>query len=247
VSERGDGGHGEVRFGHRYYEQQIAIPAELATLSKAAQEHVESLRTERDLYKKEARTDPLTDLPNRKALSEWVEPVIEARLRQRQGVEQRQGATGSLFIGVVDLDHFKKINDGPGHDVGDSVLVWLAAQMHSSISDRDIVARVGGGGCGEEFVVGLNGVDRETALERLDDLRAQIESASQPKLAEWGITDREALTASIGLAEFDGSCTSYNDVFLRADAALYSAKEERNQVAAFNPNNPDMASKVREP
>lgn len=242
MGEQAPGPEEPVRFNKRYYEQTIAIPAELANLSPAAREHVKNLETERDLYKKEARTDPLTELANRKAWHEWIDPKIDSLQRRRQGGELRRDTVDSLFVAVIDIDKFKLVNDLAGHGAGDEVLKWLAAEIRGQIRVSDVVARIGG----EEFAVGLSGVDKETAFNRIEDLRHQIEAASPEKLAEWGITDRKAVTISAGLAEYDQGCADYNDVFLRSDAALYIAKQDRNKVVEYSPSDAEMTAKVRE-
>lgn len=245
----------ERESGHRYYEQSIALPAEIAerllppptlaeqiqSLSPELQEHYAALESERDKYRREARVDLLTDLPNRLALGEWTGPMIESLQRQSERKEERHEVATSLELGILDLDHFKQVNDLAGHDTGDKVLAWFGAEIKQFVRESDMVARVGG----EEFVVAFNGAGMDMAAKRLDELRCHISEASRPKLAEWGISDREALTVSGGLAGFDSSCQNYDGLFLKADAALYAAKSERNQVVSFNPNDPGMAAKVR--
>lgn len=241
MSERVGAPQGELKFNERYYKAQI-VQGEISALSPEAQQYIAELIAERDKYHREARIDMLTALPNRQSLHEWINPKIEGLLRKRQGAEQRQESASSLHLAVIDIDKFKLVNDGVGHKVGDEVLVWLAHEVRTQIRDDDMVARIGG----EEFVIGFGGAEQEAAQERLEALRQHIQTASQPKLAEWGITDRDAITISLGLAEFDASCEAYEDVFMRADAALYAAKQDRNKVMVFNPNDPDIASKLRE-
>lgn len=247
MSERPEPGEGKITFNKRYWEKEIRR-AKIETLPQDIQDHIAELEAERDRYKSiaernhlAARTDKLTQLPNRLALEEWVEPVIESCLQARsEGIPSTP--ENSLFVAMIDLDHFKLINDGPGHPIGDQVLVWFADQMRSQIREGDMVARVGG----EEFVIVLNGIDRETAQTLMESLRAGIEGDSKDNLAEWNITDREAITASIGLAEFDQSCLTYNDVFGRADSAMYASKRERNQVSTYDKSDEFMTKKVRD-
>ncbi|HSX14662.1 MAG TPA: GGDEF domain-containing protein [Candidatus Saccharimonadales bacterium] len=237
----------------RYYEQAIALPAELgevispktveqelAGLSPKAKQYVYELELERETYHREARTDLLTELPNRRALAEWVEPIIESIQRQRQHREHRSENPPGLTLAVIDIDHFKAVNDQAGHKAGDVILKWLAHFLSDQVRAGDMVARIGG----EEFVIGYAG-SGSAITERINGLHQGLVEASADQLVTWGVSDREALTVSIGLAEFDQTCETYDDLFLKADAALYSAKVQRNQVVAYNPNDPDMASKVR--
>lgn len=223
---------GEIKFNNRYYQLEIALPAEIA-----------SLKEERDMYRREARTDLLTELPNRRGMQDWIDPRIESLMRQRESKEQRQETVKSLQLGVIDIDKFKDVNDRRGHKTGDLVLVWLAATVREKVRDTDLVARIGG----EEFIVAYNNASSEVAQQRFDELREHIASASELMLEAWGIDDRDQLTVSGGLAEFDNYSEHYDDLFLKADAALYIAKQDRNRTVNYNPNNPDMATKVREP
>lgn len=241
----------------RYYETPIALPAEigerllkpptleeeLQQLNPEVQNYIAGIIAERDMYRREARTDLLTELPNRLGLHEWIDPLIENLMYEREGKGRREDSSKSLVLAVIDIDHFKSVNDSVGHKIGDEVLKWLSGEMRAQIRNEDMVARYGG----EEFVIGFYGADTGIAMDRLEALRQHVETASKDKLGEWGIKDRPALTISLGLAEFDGACESYNDVFLRADAAVYAAKHDRNQALAYNPNDPDMAAKLREP
>jgi diguanylate cyclase (GGDEF)-like protein len=242
----------ELQRALRYYEKPIKAPVELEPetptidqelerLSPEAQSYVESLKVERDQYLREARTDLLTELPNRRALHDWVNPQIESLRRRREGKELREEAVRSLELVVIDIDKFKAINDSRGHKIGDQVLSWLAGQLRQQVRDMDMVARIGG----EEFVVALAGAGLETAQQRAEEWRQSIAAASREKLPEWGIEDRSELTISLGLAEFDHVCEDYDDVFMRADAALYVAKQTRNAVARYNPNDPSMQDKLR--
>jgi len=211
-----------------------AAPPEIRTL-------VDSLRAERDMYKREARIDTLTDLPNRRAVEEWVQPRIESIFKHRQGEDKREGAVTKLVLAIIDIDHFKSVNDTLGHEMGDEVLRWMATTARASVRSTDMVARIGG----EEFVIIMENVTLQEAAERVEVVRRNIEEYSQDQLDNWQMTDREALTASFGLAEFSKACEKYADMFQGADAALYKAKEHRNRVVTFNSSDPDMAAHVR--
>src|SRR5438876_158516 len=169
-----------------------------------------------------AYQDSLTQLPARRALN-------EALLR-----------LGSQYtVGMVDVDHFKRINDSHGHDVGDQVLKMVAARL----------AQVGGGGRayrygGEEFAVIFPGKGTEECLPELEALRKVVEDAKfilrsrirskrkkEKILAEKGPGRRVPVTVSIGVAERDSRHSKPDQVVKAADRALYRAKDGgRNQV-----------------
>jgi two-component system cell cycle response regulator len=161
-----------------------------------------------------AHTDPLTKALNRRALGERLAAEME-RVR-------RYSTTMSVLL--IDLDHFKLINDTHGHLAGDGVLVDVAELLQRVVRAVDVVARSGG----EEFVVVLpetGGAGAEAFAERLREL---IEG--QPFVASRGRAIR--LTTSIGVSSFpDFGVESVEDLLSKADQALYRAKSDgRNRV-----------------
>jgi diguanylate cyclase (GGDEF)-like protein len=123
---------------------------------------------------------------------------------------------------LLDVDHFKKVNDTHGHDVGDLVLQWLAQTMQSALRVQDIVARWGG----EEFLVLLPGTSLDEAMEIAERLRATIERTPVE-----GSPVPLKVTFSGGVA----NSTTNRDVTLLckvADEALYIAKKTRNRVVS---------------
>ena len=161
-----------------------------------------------------ARTDPLTQLLNRRVLVE----------RLSQEVERARRYDGKITLLMIDLDHFKRVNDQYGHLVGDDVLRDVATLLKNALRAVDVVARYGG----EEFVVVLPETPAPGALAFAERLRERIEA-----------TDFSAhphgtfhLTTSIGMATFPGPRTeSGEDLLARADEALYRAKADgRNRV-----------------
>ncbi|HXD59526.1 MAG TPA: GGDEF domain-containing protein [Thermoleophilaceae bacterium] len=166
-------------------------------------------------HRLEAVVDPLTGLLNRTALYQRF-----GELRQ-----QAQMTAGGSTVGflVVDLDHFKRINDEHGHATGDAVLERLAYVMRNSLRAFDLVYRLGG----EEFVVVLPGVGLEKAAEIAERLRQAAERA-RPEGLE--------VTVSVGVAVARGKELDFDDLYARADAALYAAKDSgRNRVHAWDP------------
>lgn len=163
---------------------------------------------------RQAVTDPMTDLPNRRYLDNIADQVL-ARM-------QREQTPVSLLM--VDADHFKATNDIHGHAAGDEVLRILAQQINLAIRTSDTVARIGG----EEFCVLLPATSRMVALEIAQRIRARI-AATSFEYAGRTIP----LTVSIGVAAAEpGTATTLEAMLHEGDIALYRAKRAgRNRVA----------------
>lgn len=161
-----------------------------------------TLRQARDLAQREARSDPLTGLGNRRHV---MDALTTALLPPR-----REGS----FLALVDLDHFKRINDRFGHQAGDLVLRDFARVLMAVIRRDDIVGRIGG----EEFLVLLPGVGEAAAravTQRL--LAATRASVPLPRQPGFGYT------CSIGLRAMD-TVSSLDELLHQADEALFAAK-----------------------
>ena len=164
-----------------------------------------------------SRTDPLTGLLNRRSLEEY--------LAKEYSRFTRHAVKFSLLL--LDIDHFKSINDQHGHTVGDRVLKMLAESCSDSLRKHDIVARYGG----EEFCVVLPYTRCETAAILAEKLRTRIANQTLKVGAE-DIT----VTASIGVSEIKAADKTPDDILERADAALYEAKQSgRNRVCLSRP------------
>lgn len=162
-----------------------------------------------------ARTDGLTRLANRAAFDEM--------LRVAASGSRAEGRPLSLLI--ADVDHFKAFNDRHGHRVGDQVLRAVADVLIESIKGRDLAARLGG----EEFAILLPDTPLEGARAVAEQIRKRI-AASRVRVRATGV-EVDAITVSIGVAEYDAEQTT-DDLVERADGALYSAKiAGRNRVA----------------
>jgi two-component system cell cycle response regulator len=161
-----------------------------------------------------ATTDPLTRVLNRRALLDRLNTEVDRARRY----------SSSLTLLLLDVDHFKQINDTAGHLAGDSVLRQLAGLLEEAQRKVDIVARYGG----EEFVAILPETSSDGAVIYADRLRERI--GGQP--FDVGAEHPVHLTVSIGIATFPSArVTSTEDLFARADEALYRAKAGgRNQV-----------------
>jgi diguanylate cyclase (GGDEF)-like protein len=159
-----------------------------------------------------ATTDALTGLPNRRAITE----------RANEMFEQAKLKLGTFSMGVIDIDHFKQINDRYGHEIGDRVLAHVAQSLAHLTREGSVVGRQGG----EEFVVLFNAADSQEALKAVERLRAEI--AGKPFVQDG---NNIAVTVSIGLATRQDTDANVEDVLRRADRALYRAKAEgRNCV-----------------
>jgi two-component system cell cycle response regulator len=131
-----------------------------------------------------------------------------------------------LALLVLDIDHFKAVNDGHGHDAGDDVLREFALRMRKSIRGLDLACRYGG----EEFVIVMPETDMEVAAAVAERLRRRI--ASEPFSIQQGAGSIE-VTISIGIATLDSNSDNGASILKRADQALYRAKRDgRNRVVA---------------
>lgn len=165
-----------------------------------------------------ASTDPLTRILNRRVFLMWCEKELN-----------RSAQEGRPFsILMVDLDHFKRINDNFGHQVGDEAICAAVEKMQDSIRGIDILARWGG----EEFAVLLPNASPDAAMIVAERMRANIEKIhlEVPAVANGAIRSLR-LTASIGMATYKAQDDNVLSVLHRADRGLYLAKDAgRNKV-----------------
>lgn len=161
---------------------------------------------------KAAATDYLTSLPNRRALVD----------SGKEAFEEARGDGSGLGVAILDVDHFKVINDSYGHDIGDKTLMHLAQLLSGEARRRDMIARCGG----EEFVVLLRGADARGALSFIERLRNTVEN--EPYRDGANIMP---LTISAGLSMYRPEDVEFDDILRRADNGLYLAKSGgRNRV-----------------
>ncbi len=149
--------------------------------------------------------------------------VLQDRIRQAVERARRYGTKVALFL--IDLDHFKRINDSLGHWAGDQVLVETAARLRQAVRSSDTVARMGG----DEFVVMLEDITT------IADVEHCANNVANRLLPEMTIDDHLLqVTASIGICVFPDAGTDVQQLLRWADAAMYSAKENgRNQYQIF--------------
>ncbi len=191
----------------------------LQNISLQATQQTSQLEQKNKQLVEQVFTDTLTGVANRRRLNEFLAD---------QFAKAREGA-GPLSVLFLDTDHFKKFNDTYGHQTGDRVLVEKASILKKAFSDKGLVARYGG----EEFSVVLPSTDRVSAAKLAEEIRKTIESATVES------EDGQSLhiTASIGVATFEGSIYENPDQLIKAaDQAVYAAKKAgRNCVRVFAP------------
>jgi diguanylate cyclase (GGDEF)-like protein len=197
-----------IGVGKEFSEAEVAQVERFATMAALA---FDSAR-QRETLREQARTDGLTGLLNHRACHERLgEEVARAAALRR-----------SLSVVVLDLDHFKTVNDAYGHAEGDKVLVAAAERLRSAVREDDVVARLGG----EEFALILPGVDGEHAAEAAERARAAI--------AEVAIGGRP-LSCSAGVASFPDDEREAGRLLELADGALYWAKRSgRDQSRRYD-------------
>jgi diguanylate cyclase (GGDEF)-like protein len=188
-----------------------AYKARIAALQKQVRELNERLVT-----------DELTQIFNRRGLMEYLEAIAnEVHYQYKHPDKRRSVVIKHLTIIFLDIDHFKKVNDSYGHDVGDEVLRQTAELIRERVRQLDIVGRYGG----EEIVIGLPGATAEHAQRIAEDLRQIIEK----HIFQVGQSNLR-VTASLGVAELTPK-RNIHQTLKAADDALYQAKDGgRNKV-----------------
>jgi two-component system, cell cycle response regulator len=203
-----------LRLGAHDYLRKPCEPTELLARVQAAarvkrlQDELRQRNEELDLI---SRTDALTGLRNRRHVEEYLTRLVSLA---RRNVEP-------IAVLIIDIDHFKSVNDGHGHDAGDAVLRQVAGRMVDSVRLEDMVGRWGG----EEFLVVLPNTPAQGAAELAERLR-QVVAGEPCRLPDGGAVP---VTISLGCAAsvVDDAATLVRS----ADAAMYEAKESgRNRV-----------------
>jgi len=174
-------------------------------------ERVSAERAEARTFQLLASTDALTTLANRRAMYPLLESVFS------RAEEERQAA-----VLLLDIDHFKRVNDRHGHSVGDDVLQQFALILQQVVGNEDVVSRWGG----EEFLILLPGISRREAIDRAEHLLRQIRQAVMPVGLQ--------MTASCGVAHAQ-EAESVEEWLLCVDKRLYVAKGcGRDQIASLD-------------
>jgi len=173
----------------------------IVDMKQAVDDLQKRIQEERD----KAQVDALTGIPNRLAYDEFIQEEFTRWQRYKQ----------PLSLCIIDIDKFKNVNDTYGHKAGDKVLVTVAELCNSRIRDTDFFSRYGG----EEFMLILPQTNLAQAKVVAENLRREVDECSFHYAQ-----DPVTITVSCGLAEFKKGDT-VESVFLRADAALYTAKQ----------------------
>ena len=163
-----------------------------------------------------AFTDPLTTVHNRRYFDKQI--VNEYRRATRYG--------NKLAVVMIDIDHFKVLNDRHGHAEGDKVLISLTKCIKQHLRSNDLIARIGG----EEFALILPSTSKKDALNLVERIRKEFETMSVRSNQD----DEIRATASFGIAELTSSVNSEKDLLEYADRALYTAKRNgRNRTMIY--------------
>jgi two-component system cell cycle response regulator len=176
--------------------------------------YADFLKQKLDYSLEMAVTDALTGLHNRRYMA-----------GQLQALMGRAGQGGDPVAALVlDIDHFKSVNDGFGHDAGDEVLREFAVRLATNVRAIDLPCRLGG----EEFVVVMPGASLEDATKVADRIRRDVASLPFPIM---GGTESLTITVSVGVACSNGPTDTSDALLKRADEGVYEAKSRgRNQV-----------------
>ena len=179
---------------------------------------MELTRKQADIYRELAATDSLTSLINRRRFLEIAENA-----HQQMKIDKSQ-----LAIIMLDIDHFKNVNDLHGHKAGDQVLITVAASIKKSLRGNDVAGRYGG----EEFIILVDGATPDQCLNIAERIRQAVARLSIQ--IDQGIVK---VTISLGLACMDPDQVLPLDGLINcADQAMYMAKQQgRNRVVAWIP------------
>jgi diguanylate cyclase (GGDEF)-like protein len=183
------------------------------------------LRRDAEFHRKRAAQDVLTGLDNRSVLPDRVAAALAAAIRSE----------GQAALVLIDLDHFKQVNDSLGHHVGDLVLQHTARQLQSAVRPGDTVVRLGG----DEFVVVLpNTASPRAATEAAERLLVAVAASLDVE----GATVVTRASAGVALGPTDGD--TFLDLLRRADIAMYRAKESRGGVRRYSDTTESPAAKL---
>ncbi len=183
------------------------------TLNRQLKQEIERRKALEDQLRTMAETDPLTSIFNRRYFTGSAEREVKRSLRYGE----------ELSLMILDLDHFKQVNDRFGHSRGDDVLQAVVSVIEEGLREVDVFARLGG----EEFGILLPNTDLEAAHTAAERIRQAIENYEQPLPAGF-----RRVTVSIGVAQLRESDGGLDELYKRTDDALYSAKQHgRNRTA----------------
>ena len=210
---------GQIFIGAQKSERGEATREELGTMRRITEQislALANLKLQRAL-KEQSIKDPLTKLYNRR----YLEDTLSRELARAQRNAQ------PLTVLLMDIDHFKKVNDTYGHDAGDAVLSAFAKMLTTKVRKEDIACRWGG----EEFLLILGAADEGLAQSRAQEI---CDTARSLKISFQG--KPIPITVSIGASVFPSHGEAPEDLIRNADQALYKAKQGgRDKVVLFDP------------
>ncbi|MCU7842818.1 MAG: diguanylate cyclase [Candidatus Thiodiazotropha sp. (ex Monitilora ramsayi)] len=203
----------ELRKAHDELEQRVkGRTSELLLANEKLHEEIAERKRIEEKLEEISRIDYLTGILNRRAMTQLLEEMSK---------EISNGAESFCII-LVDLDHFKQINDSFGHDVGDQTLKHAVERLRHGIRETDLLGRWGG----EEFLI----MSPCTSLEEAQSLAERLCSSLAGSRVEAG-SDSVAVTGSFGVSRFNPGRDNLDDCLKRADDALYQAKSQgRNRI-----------------
>jgi len=214
------------RNGELYWEANSITPIldEDAQIKRyvAVKEDITEKRNLRETLYQQAHFDALTRLPNRN--------LFDDRLEQSLKKVVRNPAAHNMALMLLDLDHFKEVNDSRGHATGDELLKQAAERMRHCIRESDTVGRIGG----DEFIILVDGFSEENTP---DEIAQRLLKAMQMPFLIFG--QNSHISASIGVAMSSSQNLNAETLKKNADVALYEAKGQgRNRVQFFQPEDP---------
>jgi diguanylate cyclase (GGDEF)-like protein len=196
----------------------------VALLRMRVQQMTHTLVESEQRFRHMATHDGLTQLANRNAILATLNESLEAAGRLGTGV----------CVAILDLDHFKRVNDTYGHAAGDEVLREAAKRLSSAIRESDAIGRYGG----EEFLIVFRNMDEMIGRDRCEHVRLAV--CRKPVVFQG---EELAISCSIGMSGMRGSGTAADKLIANADEALYKAKKGgRNRVEIFVPESEQLAS-----
>jgi diguanylate cyclase (GGDEF)-like protein len=198
------------------YARELNIRKLNRTLEKKVHKRTKELRDANKRLTEISTIDYLTNIPNRRYFFESGSKYFYLAKREES----------DLSIICIDIDHFKKINDTYGHNIGDEILKLIASTINTYVRKSDILARIGG----EEFTILVNNMNEEKAFVFAEKIRTHIE-----KLTYENNDIKIKVTISLGISQMKKDDNKLDSIILRADKALYAAKElNRNNTVIYS-------------
>ena len=203
--------------GHNtLFKLKIKKTRETQDLLQAFDELSHQIIQRQNALKHQALNDSLTSLPNRLKLQE--------RLDYHLKIAQREKRT--LIFMMLDLNHFKEVNDTLGHHIGDKLLIQVGKRLKETLRDMDTVARLGG----DEFAILLPDAKKENAIAIAEKINQLIESPF--KVHNYTLH----ISVSIGISEFPNDGKDMNTLMQHSDVAMYISKKKKTKYSFYDPN-----------